>query len=308
MQLAQLYNFMEVVKYHSISVAAERNFISQSSFSSSISRLEKELGVSLLKRTNTGITVTEYGRFVYEEAEKIFAAHDNIIEASGSDRFSGRISVSSIPGANNRLLPEAIQKVHCWNENIIISVYTGESRDVALNVSNGDSSLGIVVCGPYLKSFKNIRYTPLFQDEYHLYAGQSSPLWNKTSVTMNEIKDQSYIAYQNEFQKDNGGLTELISKKYHPAISLNSDDPDFIKRIISCSDHVAFFPKYMAENDFYLEKGLIKSLPVSDYDLVFEVGYIENTTYRLSLQDKKVIEMIKSTVEEMFERKNNHGG
>ena len=64
----------------------------------------------------------------------------------------------------------------------------------------------------------------------------------------------------------------------------------------------------MAENDFYLEKGLIKSLPVSDYDLVFEVGYIENTTYRLSLQDKKVIEMIKSTVEEMFERKNIHGG
>ena len=48
MKLEQLHYLSEAVKYKSISVAAEENFISQPSFSASITKLEKELGVTLL--------------------------------------------------------------------------------------------------------------------------------------------------------------------------------------------------------------------------------------------------------------------
>lgn len=308
MQLNQLYCFMEAVKYHSISVAAEQNYISQSSFSSSISRLEKELGVSLLKRTNTGIALTDYGKYVMEQAKIIFDAQDKIIEASENDSFSGAVSISSIPGVYNRILPEAIHRLQLENSNVILSVITGESKEIAKNVSCGHSNLGIVICGVFLRAFKDIRYTPLFQDEYQLYVGRESPLWDRESVTLEEIKKLNYIAYRDEFRKENGGITELFQKPDYPSIAFFCDDPDFIKQMISRSNHVAFFPKYMSENDFYLEKGLIRGLPVADYDLTFEVGYIESKKFRLSFQEKKIIEVIKSAVDDLFEKQDMISG
>ena len=70
MKLEQLYYFQEAVKYRSISVAAKQNYISQSSFSGAISRLEQELGAPLLTRTNTGVEPTELGRLALEKKLK----------------------------------------------------------------------------------------------------------------------------------------------------------------------------------------------------------------------------------------------
>ena len=78
MKLEQLHHFREAVKYKSISIAAEENFISQPSFSASITKLEKELGVTLLRRTTKGVTPTEAGQLVLEKSKIIF---DTIEEA-----------------------------------------------------------------------------------------------------------------------------------------------------------------------------------------------------------------------------------
>ncbi|MBQ9155806.1 MAG: LysR family transcriptional regulator [Eubacterium sp.] len=296
MQLNQLFCFMEAVKYHSISVAAEQNYISQSSFSSSISRLEKELGVSLLKRTNTGITVTEYGNYVLDQAKLIFEAQDNIIRASDSSQLTGTVSVGCIPGPLSSILPEAVIQIQEKNPGLILSFNIGESRDIAKDVSSGYANLGIVVCGVYLKNYKDIKYTPLFQDEYLLYVGRQSSLWEKSSVALKELRKQKLIAYGDEFKKDNGGITELFQKKDYPDVNLVSDNPDFIKTMVSRSDYSTFFPKHMMENDIYVKNGLIKGLPVSDYDLTFELGYIESTSYRSSLKEERVMDILKSAL------------
>ena len=68
MKLDQLHCFLEACKYHSISVAAEKNFISQPSFSSSITKLEKELGLTLLNRTSRGVTPTPAGVAILEKS------------------------------------------------------------------------------------------------------------------------------------------------------------------------------------------------------------------------------------------------
>ena len=104
MKLEQLHHFSEAVKYKSISVAAEENFISQPSFSASITKLEKELGVTLLRRTSRGVTPTEAGQVVLEKTEIIFNTIEEMIQEVSGHEQKGVVQLSSIVLFYNHLL------------------------------------------------------------------------------------------------------------------------------------------------------------------------------------------------------------
>lgn len=293
----------QAVKYHSISEAAEQNYISQSTFSSSISKLEKELGMNLLKRTARGIEPTEFGKFVLEKAEVIFQARDEILEASNNADYAGTIKLNCIPGIYYRVLPETIRELNQAQSKLVLSVTTAESREIAGNVSTGHANLGIVVKGSYLNSFTDLKYTALFRDEYLLYIGKHSSLWEKEKVTYQEACSQQYIAYRDEFRKENGGLTGVFPKGESPNIVFRTDDLDFMKQMITNSCYTAFFPKFMAAGDVYLQNGMIRALPVSDYDMGFEVGYLESRKFKLTYQERAVVDVLSNTVKALQNQK-----
>lgn len=62
MQLQQLYYFREVAEQGSINKAAGTLMVTQPNLSRSIQKLEEELGLKLLVRSNKGIQLTEEGR------------------------------------------------------------------------------------------------------------------------------------------------------------------------------------------------------------------------------------------------------
>ena len=97
MKFEQLFFFKEAVKYNSISIAAEKNYMSQSSVSYSIVNLEKELGVELLKRTNAGVTPTQMGELVLQKTEDIFKSVDEIVEMTKEHLNAGEVKITSIP-------------------------------------------------------------------------------------------------------------------------------------------------------------------------------------------------------------------
>lgn len=68
MQLQQLYYFREVAEQGSINKAAGTLMVTQPNLSRSIQKLEEELGLKLLVRSNKGIQLTEEGRQLYQHA------------------------------------------------------------------------------------------------------------------------------------------------------------------------------------------------------------------------------------------------
>lgn len=57
--------FLTVARSSSISGAAKSLYISQPAVSKSIKKLEESLGVSLIKRSSKGITLTNEGNILY---------------------------------------------------------------------------------------------------------------------------------------------------------------------------------------------------------------------------------------------------
>lgn len=65
MNSLQIKYFIGTVECHSISRSAESFFISQPALSKHIKNLEQELGVVLLKRSSSGVALTEAGKLLY---------------------------------------------------------------------------------------------------------------------------------------------------------------------------------------------------------------------------------------------------
>lgn len=299
MKLEQLHYLREAVKYNSISIAAEKSYISQPAFSGAISKLEKELGITLLRRNSKGVTPTEVGKVILEKAVTIFTAVEEIRESANLYGQMGVINIAAIPCISDRILPVAMQKLKDQHVPFSLSMTTAESHTILHNVASGTSALGILFYHPAIEQTM-VTFTHLFDDQYVLYVGSKSPLWSRDAVTLAEALAQPYIAYREEFLNDYAGWTAALSKEQIPHIAFRTDELESIRRMISQDNYVAFFPKFMSQDDIYLKMGFVKALPISDSPLKVDVGYIENTKYRTSSMDKIFLKSLKEAVEEAY--------
>jgi DNA-binding transcriptional LysR family regulator len=295
MKLNQLQYFIEAAKYNSISIAAEKNYISQSALSSSITNLEKELNVILLERNCKGVQPTHIGEQVIEKANQIFALIGEI-RALSPDYQSEMINISAIPCICDFLIPKCIMSLTKNKVPLKLSVHTDESAEIIRKVSAGISSLGLIINDNTL-NLGSLEYHDLFNDRYVLYVGKHSPLFNKDSITLQEALHEPYIAYREEFQTYNTGLSSLFNNMQKPNIAFRTDELSNIINMIECSDYVAFFPEKMSQNEAYLQYGLIKAVPVVDFDTNISVGYVINPKYKLP----KIINDFLNSIRENFD-------
>ena len=120
MELLQLKYFKAVAEIGKISAAAQQLFISAPALSTSISRLEKELGMPLFTRTNNRIVLNAQGQILLRYVNQAFSALDNAKEELRQSLLSqdSHISILSI----NTIM---------WTN--LIAVFTAENPHITLS-------------------------------------------------------------------------------------------------------------------------------------------------------------------------------
>src|ERR1700757_4890154 len=79
MELRELSAYVAVVEEGGMSAASRRLHVSQSALSQTVSALERELGVTLLERTSTGVRPTEAGTALLVEARAVLARYHQAV-------------------------------------------------------------------------------------------------------------------------------------------------------------------------------------------------------------------------------------
>lgn len=296
MKLEQLHYFREVVKYRSISVAAEKNYIKQASLSTIIAKLEKELGVTLLVRSHRGVAPTKEGVLILEQINDIFNALSNIEDIAKHSQSATSIVVATTTAFGDVALPLILRAIDEQALAYELSFITVGSYMVYQHVATGTARLGITAYDPELVSV-SLRFEPLFEDEYVLYIGPKSPFWESETVTREEFLAQPYVAFGEEFQdyRADAWGRELFHGKPHP-VALRSNDYSTIRNVILNGNYVSFFPRFSARHDPYITQGLLKAIPLSDFSVPVQYGWLESTHYKLSDKEKQFIALIKECV------------
>lgn len=204
MDLHQLYVFTKVVEHKSFSKAAEDIFLSQSTVSSHIHSLEKNLNFTLFDRVGREIILTPSGERLYQWALKLLLLKDqallDLIEGMTELKGMVRIAASSVPG--QFMLPKMIKEFRNQYPNATFQITQSSSKKVSEKVLSGAVDLGIL--GEKYDNEK-LHYIPLVKEKLVLITSNRSGI--KGPVNIHDI-----LAYPFIMRNADSGTNALLKR------------------------------------------------------------------------------------------------
>ncbi|MFJ5763438.1 selenium metabolism-associated LysR family transcriptional regulator [Neobacillus sp. NPDC093182] len=204
MDLHQLYVFTKVVEHKSFSKAAEDIFLSQSTVSSHIQALERNLNVNLFDRVGREIILTPSGERLYQWALKLLLLKDQAMldlkEGATELRGMIRIGASSVPG--QFMIPKMVKQFREQYPQATFHINQSSSKNVADKVLNGSVDFGLL--GEKYENEK-LCYIPLLKENLVLITSKQTDIVGPVSI-------QDLLSYPFIMRNSDSGTNSLIEK------------------------------------------------------------------------------------------------
>lgn len=177
LRLEALRVFVEVADHGNIKDASERLFRTPSALSMTLKQIEDRLGCPLFE-TDRKSSLTEMGRFLYEQSVLLLRDYDRAMERieAQSKARSGRLRIASVPSVATALLPAFLSEFMASRPDLEIDLVDTDSSDVRHLVETGQVDLGIAgVSG----GVPGIASRSIFRDPFLLVCRTDDPLAQK---------------------------------------------------------------------------------------------------------------------------------
>lgn len=157
MKLRQIEYFLEVAKCLKFTQAANNLYVSQSTLSEQISKLEQDLKCKLFERKGKIIHLTDEGIFLRNRFEQLVKyLNDTIIGLqSMSDGIKGKLNIGVLPTIALSWLPQFIVEFSEQFQEIQWSLKEEGSSKIEESLKNYKIDLGITTLPPKDPSFSS---------------------------------------------------------------------------------------------------------------------------------------------------------
>ena len=199
MDLFQLTYFIEVAHKKSFTKASKSLHISQPSISKGIKALEEHWGVQLFDRKGKNVELTETGSYLLPKIEELIKGFTQLNEEMESPQLlnAGKLSVGVPPMIGSSVIAPFI--AHFINKYPKIELEMKEvgSQDVVSAIDDGLIQVGFVA----LPITTEIPYEFfIFHEEpLDVVLWPDHPLASRPSLTLSDIKDETFVFYPNGF-------------------------------------------------------------------------------------------------------------
>ncbi len=175
MELKELNYLIAVYEEHSISRAAERLYMAQSSLSQFLTTFETNLGYKLFIRTSTGVRPTEAGKvmidFAYHTLSEFHRVQDEMQDIAKLQKGSVIFGISGFRGSY--LTPPILKRFRELYPDIHINIVEQNSMALEEMLLSGEIDIALIVLPA---SDKRIDPEFLIRDEICLITGRSHPV------------------------------------------------------------------------------------------------------------------------------------
>ncbi|WP_294407282.1 LysR family transcriptional regulator [uncultured Clostridium sp.] len=298
MDIKQLKYFITVADCGSINKAAEELFTSQPNVSKVINSLEKEAGIDIFYRNSKGVRMTEKGEELYDYAQRILKNVDMIMSIS-SDKYMKKLNISSYSS-------HMVSRVFCdyYKKNdfreLKFQFLEGSIEEIVERVKSCISEIGIVYvieqqkcCFNHTVEHKNMEFIKLDTKKACVYAGKNSSIYNKKSISIDELLNLKFVQSTKDFFSVEQYLEKLYlvnkseNNRFTRVVTTNSDHAmiDLLINTDLCSVGVRFM------NDRYSEYD-IRPIDIEGYEYEIYVGYIKRKSEVLSKEAEGFINLL----------------
>lgn len=154
--------FQTVANIGSFHKAADILGLTPSAISHAITSMENELGFSVLTRSKSGITLTNYGEHLLPYVNAVLNSDESLQQAIAelNGLKQGKIKLGVFSSVCTNWLPDILHSFQKQYSEISIEVFQGTYDDVYYWIKNGVVDLGFLS----VSSAKDIPIEPLYKD------------------------------------------------------------------------------------------------------------------------------------------------
>lgn len=240
MELLQLKYFMKVAKVEHMTKAANELYISQSSLSRTINRLEEDLGVPLFKREGRQIKLNEYGKVFLKRVENAFYEIDQ--GKKEINDIKGMEEKTIVVGATiTRLLPDAFQEFLKRKPNIKFKLFQLTTKDIEKELEEG--KIDFAISTPLIER-EDVVSIPLKKEKVFLAVSKNHILAKRKKVKIKEIEKEAFIALTTDYSFQKNIEKLCIEKGFKPNIMFESNDVEVLFKLVLDDLGIAFMPEY----------------------------------------------------------------
>jgi len=195
MTLDQLQIFLAVAQHMHFTRAAEALYITQPSVSAAIQNLEEQYGVKLFHRVGRRIELTQAGRTLLHEAQKILfqveLTERGLQELNDLQRGELKLGASQTIGSY--WLPYLVSKFKQQYPGIQINCTLGNTQEISTGTVTGLFDLGLVE-GEVPPSYQvSLEQQIVRRDRLQIVVGQSHPWFEQVVVPVTELTTTAWV-------------------------------------------------------------------------------------------------------------------
>lgn len=293
MTITQLSYIVAVEDCGNFVQAAKDCFVSQSTLSMQIKKLEEELNIQLFDRSKKPVQVTHLGNQVIQQARVTLNEVRRIHTIIESERagMECEVKLGIIPTLSPYLLPQfVVPFVEKYPEvNLVISEMLTE--DIVLGIYKNELDIGIMVTPV---NDPNLMELPMFYEAFVGYFSNSHPLLNHDTIKAKDLNlDQMWLMEKGHCFRNQVVNICREPKKAHGRLPVRfeSGSLETLRRIVESQYGYTLLPE-MATMDFgETQQGMVRHFkspkPIREVSLVAHRNYVK----------RNILEMLKAEIQ-----------
>lgn len=294
MTLNQLRYVVEAASSGSITEAAQRLFITQPSLTAAIHALEEELGITIFRRTNKGITLTVKGEEFLAYARQMLEQEAMIRERYGKKRAKKQLFCVS--SQHYSFAVEAFVDLlrEYKGKEYEFHMRETETYKILEDVGGLRSEVGVLYLNPANETIvrraildHGLRFTPLYRAEPNVFISKKNPLAKKDAIRLEDLADYPRLSYE-----------QGSHNAFYYAEEIQSTLP--VRKDIIVTDRATLFNLLIGLDGYTISSGIIneelngeeiiaRPLLVDDF---MEIGYLTHAHIKLSRYAGRYIEKL----------------
>jgi LysR family transcriptional activator of glutamate synthase operon len=224
MEIYQVEYFLALLKSKQFSKAAEDIFVSQSTLSHGIKKLEEELGVALFIRTPRNVQLTKAGKEFTVYAKEIVQNTCDAKTAIGS--FSscnkGCIRIGTMPVISYSHVMPIIAAFQIAYPNITLEIYEDTTRSLLKKLVSAELDVAVINYGIYSSAPSDVlECYKLVVAKLVLLVPQNCWLAKKKTISISELKHEKFLLEKGqksdfiEYCKNSGFEPNIVAESNH---------------------------------------------------------------------------------------------
>ncbi len=245
MDLLQMQYFLKIAETGNMTRAAEELYISQSSLSRTIARLEKDLGVKLFDRIGRQIQLNEFGRVFLRCTKQVFMlleeARREIADLQGRSNHKIQVGIT-IPG----ILTFFLDRYVSLQNQIQISQYFIQRNQTVDFLTEGRADF--VITADNIES-STIDWEFLVSDSILALVPEGHPLAAYNAVSLSQLVGEPIVSTPPGY-----GIRPLIEDCFSsvgaaPNIVFEESDPTLIFQLVKNGIGIGFISQHNLVNE-----------------------------------------------------------